>query len=52
MTQPDRPPMAIEYGAFVLRAGYQRLQTHTQNFKSVFWDMRQCKLIKAFRSFE
>jgi hypothetical protein len=31
MLVPDRPQMKIYYGACELRAGYQRLQTHTQN---------------------
>ena len=29
--ESDRPQMAIQYGACVLRAGYLRLQTRTQN---------------------
>jgi hypothetical protein len=31
--EPDRPQMAIKYGARALYAGYLRLQTHIQNMQ-------------------
>ena len=31
MVEPGRPQMTIQNGAYVIHAGYVRLQTHTQN---------------------
>jgi len=30
-TEPDKPPMTVQYGACAFHAGYLSVQTHTQN---------------------